>query len=336
VSRAQDLLTKALQFRKTEFLYDPQEGLTPQERKGAQKAIDRVFHRMEPDTVNIMATALEEELEKLRGQNAEQRILVQESDLPVKPILQEGRAAIQEILEHPQPDRRLKAFLGHTSLLKELKDYQERLRGFIEQGRPAEFRRARALKRAVERAQRVVPELAEKTVQGWLGEMHAIEEHREIVEKWATFYQNMQPLLQRYQEAYEAQHQARYDAYAQVKAELNELGVPTDSLGDRLCDRPVGWSLDGLTCTACGTGLETLYYQIQSAPEEKVRLVTQYVRRRKPEAGEKDTPRFEVVRLHEVIKTREITTVEELEAALNELREAVQATLGTGKRVILG
>jgi len=67
VSRAHDLLAKALSFRKTEFLYDPQEGLTPQERRSAQKAIDRVFHRLEPDTVNIMATALEEELEKLRG-----------------------------------------------------------------------------------------------------------------------------------------------------------------------------------------------------------------------------------------------------------------------------
>ena len=333
VSRARDLLIKALSFRKTEFLYDPQEGLTPQERRGVQKGIDRIFHRLEPDTVNIMAAALEEELEKLRGQNAGQRILAQERDLPVKPILQEGRDAIQEILDHAQPDRRLKAFLQQSSILKKLKDYQERLQPFIEAGRPAEFRRARILKRAVEQAQRVAPELGGKEVQGWLNEMQAVEGRHEIVEKWATFYQNMQPLLKRYQAAYEAQHQARYDAYAGVKAELEALGIPGEGLNDRLCEGPVGWSLDGLTCTTCGTGLETLYYQIQSAPEEKARLIARHTPSREEGDGE---PEFELLRLYDVVKTRDISTVEDLDAALSELRGAVQAALEAGKRVILG
>ena len=159
--------------------------------------------------------------------------------------------------------------------MKTLKDYQERLQAFIEAGRPAQFRRGRALVRTIERTQRVAPELAERKVQNWLDEMQAIEEHREIVEKWAAFYQNMQPFLQRYQVAYEGLRQARYQAYAEVKAELEELGIPTDSLNDRLCEGPVGWTLDGLTCTTCGTGLETLYYQIQSAPEEKSRPASQ-------------------------------------------------------------
>jgi len=335
VSRARDLLVKALSFRKTEFLYDPQEGLTPQERRGVQEAIDRIFNRMEPDTVNIMATALEEELERLRGQNAEQRILAQERDLPVKLILQEGRDAIQEILDHPQPDRRLKAFLQQSSVLKKLKDYQERLQAFIEAGRPAEFRRARILKRAVEQAQRVAPELAGKKPQGWLDEMQAIEDRRAIVEKWATFYQNMQPLLKRYQAAYEAQHQARYDAYAGVKAELEALGIPAEGLNDRLCEGPVGWSLDGLTCTTCGTGLETLYYQIQSAPEEKARLIRQEARRKKQEP-EEPTFQFEIMRLYDVIQTRDLSTTEDLDAAVGELREAVEPALEAGKHVILG
>ena len=333
VSRAQELLTKALSFRKTEFLYDPQEGLTPQERKEAQKAIDRIFHRLEPDTVNIMATALEEELDKLHRQNAEQRVVVRESDLPIKPILEQGHIAIQEILEPPQPDRRLKAFLEQTSIIRELRDYQKWLQAFIEVGRPAELRRARTLKRAVEQAQSVAPELAGKEVQGWLDEMQAIQDHREIVEKWAAFYQNMQPLLQRYQAAYEAQHHARYNAYAQVKTDLEELGIPTDSLSDRLCEGPVGWSLDGLTCTTCGTGLETLYYQIQSAPEEKARLIARHTPPR--EEGDSE-PEFELLRLYDVIKTRDIKDEADLDAAVNELHEAVAPALKAGKRVILG
>lgn len=333
VSRARDLLIKALSFRKTEFLYDPKEGLTPQERRKAQKAIDRIFHRLEPDTVNIMATALEEELEKLRGQNAEQRILAQGSDLPVRPILQQGRVVIQEILDHSQPDRRLKAFLQQSSMLKKLRDYQERLQAFIEDGRPAEFRRARTLKRAVERAQKVAPALTGKEVQGWLDEMEAIEDRREIVEKWATFYQNMQPLLKRYQAAYEGLHHARYDAYTQVKTELVALGIFTGGLNDRLCEGPVGWSLDRLTCTTCGTGLETLYYQIQSAPEEKARLIARHTPPREEGDGE---PEFELLRLYDVIKTRDIKAEADLDAAVNELHEAVAPALKAGKRVILG
>jgi hypothetical protein len=333
VSRAQDLLTKARDFRKTEFLYDPQEGLTPQERRQAQKAIDRIFHRLEPDTVNIMATALEEELEEIRAQNAEQRILAQQGKLPIQPILQKGREVIQEIFDQPQPDRRLKTFLQHASVLRDLKDYQDKLQTFIEIGRPTEFRRARTLQRAVERAQRVTPELTGKEVQDWLAEMEAIEDRHEIVEKWATFYQNMQPLLQRYQAAYESQHQVRYEAYAEVKAELDELGVPTDALSDQLCEGPIGWSLDELTCTTCGTELETLYYQIQSAPEEKSRLIRQHTP--PPENGDDETE-FEILPLYDVIQTRDIKNAQDLDAVINELRQAVQKALKAGKRVLLG
>jgi len=299
----------------------------------AQKAIDRIFHRREPDTVNIMGAALEEELVELKAQNAEQRILAQEGDLPVKPILQEGQEAMEEILEYPQPDRRLKTFLQHTSLVRKLKDYQDRLQGFIDAGRPAQFRQARRLQHAVEQGQRVAPTLEDDEVQGWLEEMQAIEEHQEILEKWATYYQNMQPLLQRYQAAYEELHQARHEAYVEVKAELEELGVPADSLNDRLCEGPVGWTLDGLTCTTCGTGLETLYYQIQSAPEEKSRLVRQHT---PPPDDEGDELEFAILRLYDVIQTRDISSVEELDAAIDELRQAVQEALEAGKRVVLG
>ena len=130
-----------------------------------------------------------------------------------------------------------------------------------------------------------------------------------------------------------AQHQARHDAYAQVYAELEALDIPTDGLGDRSCEGPIVWSLDGLTCTTCGTGLETLYYQIQSAPEEKARLIAQHA---PPDEEGSGAPEFELLRLHDVIKTRDISTAEELEAALSELRQAVEAAIEAGKRVILG
>ena len=334
VSRARELLIKALDFRRTDFVYDPQEGLTPQERRAAQKAIDRLFHRREPDTVNIMATALEDALKGLQQQNAEQRILAQQNKLPVKPLLHDYEATIRGILEHDQPDRKLKAFLEHADDLKNLRDYQELLQAFIQAGRPAEFSRAQFLIRDVQRAQRVAPELTGKEIQDWLAEMGAIQDRHEIVEKWAAFYQNMRPLLQRYQAAYEAQHQDRHDAYARVRDELEALGVPTDGLDDRLCPGPVGWSLDGLTCTACGTGLETLYYQIQSAPEEKARLLARHTVPDEGEAGSE--PEYEFIRLHEVIKTRDIKDGAALDKAVDQLRAAVEPALDDGRRVILG
>jgi len=332
VARAQELLTRALDYRKTEFLYDPQEGLTPAERRQVQQAIDRLFHRREPDTVNIMAAALEEELHKLHGQNAEQRMLAQGSDLPVQPSLRGGHDLIRAILEQPQPDRRLKAFLERSAELKALKDYQERVQAFIDAGRPAEFRRARVLMHTVGRAQGVASELNGSEVQAWLDEMKAIQDHHEIVEKWATFSQNAQPLLKRYQAAYEAQHWARHEAYAQIAQDLDELGVPTDSLADRLCEEPIGWSLDGLTCTTCGTGLETLYYQTQSAQEEKANLIAQH---KPPDTGETQEPVLQVLRLHEVIKTRDIQDDQDLQAVLSELQDAVRPALDAGKRVVL-
>ncbi len=335
--RAQSLLTRALDFRKTEFLYDPQESLTPEERKAVQKAIDLIFNRREPDTVNIMDTVLREELDALQKRNAEQRILAEQSALPVNPILEEGGLRIADILELAQPDRRLKVFLEYKDTFRDLRRYQEKLQAFIEAGHAADYRRAQALQQAVKRAQDVAPELAGQQVQLWLSEMQAIQDQRQIVEKWATFYQNMQPLLACYQAAYRAQHQARYQVYDQVRAELEALGIDTSALANRLCEGPTGWTPDSLTCTTCGTALETLYYQIQSAPEEKARLIQATARQPMPVSGEQEpTPAIELIRLHQVIRTRKIATVEDLEAALHQLRQAVQTALKAGKQVILG
>jgi hypothetical protein len=236
-------------------------------------------------------------------------------------------------MAYPQPDRRLKAFLEHADLLRQLKDYQDRLQAFIDAGRPAEFRQARRLQRAVERGREVAPALRDGAVRAWLEEMRAIEEHREIVEKWATYYQNMKPLLQQYQTAYEKLHQNRHRAYARVRDELEALDIPADALNNRLCEGPVGWTLNGLTCTSCGTGLETLYYQIQSAPEEKAQLIQRYTP--PPDAQGVDEPEYALLRLYDVLQTRDISTPEELDQALSELREAVQQALDAGKHVIL-
>jgi hypothetical protein len=58
--------------------------------------------------------------------------------------------------------------------------------------------------------------------------------------------------------------------------------------------------------------------------------------RREEKTGGEAGAEFELLRLYDVVKTREVTTLEDLEAALAELRRAVQAALETGKRVILG
>ncbi|MDX9956235.1 MAG: hypothetical protein RBT75_19215, partial [Anaerolineae bacterium] len=332
-TRARELLTKALDFRKTEFIYDPQESLSPTERKLAQQALDRLFNRREPDTVAIMATALEEELAKLQRENAEQRILMEQGGLPLKPLLAEGQAVIQAIQEQPQADQRLKALLERVETLKQLQDYQSRVREFIEARRPADYRGAKALMAAVTRGRGVVPALAEPEAKGWLEELQALVDHREIVEKWGTFVQNQQPLLHRYQTAYEQLHAERQAAYSTVKAELDALGVPTGTLEDRLCAGPVAWNADGLTCSNCETALETLYYQIQSAPQEKGRLVASNRVAGSGVTG--STEQVVVLRLNELVAAREIVTPEDLEALLRELRVAIAAHLEAGKKVIL-
>ena len=336
-TRARELLTKALDFRKTEFIYDPQEGLSPAERKQAQQALDRLFHRREPDTVALMATALEEELAKLQRENAEQRILAEQGGLPLKALLAEGQAVIQAIQAQPQADRRLKALLEQVETLKQLKDYQGRVREFIAAGRPAEYRRTHALLTAVTRGRAVAPALAEPEAQGWLEELQALIAHREIVEKWGTFAQNLHPLLRRYQAAYEQLHAERQAAYTAVQAELDALGLPADALADRLCAEPVTWNAEGLACAACGTALETLYYQIQSAPQERGRLVASSKRQvagsTEQEAG--DAEQVVVLRLGDLVAAREIATPEDLEALVRELRATIAAHLEAGKKVIL-
>lgn len=332
LGQAQELLTKALSFRRTDFLYDPQEGLTPDERRKAQQMIDRIFGVRVPDTVNIMATTLEEQLRNLKQQNETQSITVQENDLPVKPVLREVRSTIEQILDQPQGDRQLKLFLQHTGPLMELKSYQDKLQEFIAANRPAEYRRARVLKRAVAQAQQIVPDLAAVDVQNWLAEMAAIEQHQEVVEKWGVYYQNMQPLLKRYQTAYEALHRERSTAYRQVKADLEALNIPTDSLGSRLCNGPITWTRDGLVCDICSTALETLYYQIGSAADEKARLIAAHTPYEADNGGE---PEFALLRLYDIIKTRDLKDTNDLERAISELRSAVQTELEAGKRVIL-
>ncbi len=242
-------------------------------------------------------------------------------------------AAIETLQALPQADRRLKALVQHVETLKQLKDYQGKVQEFVDAGNPAAYRRARALMEAVACGQRVTPTLSAPEVNGWLEELRAIETHRELVEKWGTFAQNLHPLLYRYQTAYEALHAERQAAYAAVKAELDALAIPTETLADRLCAGPVTWGAGGLTCPDCGTALETLYYQIQSAAQEKAKLVASS--RVASSKGTEGTEQVTVVRLTEVITTREIADDAALAQAIEELRDAIQAELKTGKKVVL-
>jgi hypothetical protein len=96
-----------------------------------------------------------------------------------------------------------------------------------------------------------------------------------------------------------------------------------------------------LTCTSCGTGLETLYYQIRSASEEKAQIINAYVPPPPPKAGtegeaEPREPELLVLRLDQIIRTHDIRTQDDLNAAVQELREAITAALNAGKHVILG
>jgi len=248
-------------------------------------------------------------------------------------------AAIETLQALPQADRRLKALVQHVETLKQLKDYQGKVQEFVDAGNPAAYRRARALMEAVACGQRVTPTLSAPEVNGWLEELRAIETHRELVEKWGTFAQNLHPLLYRYQTAYEALHAERQAAYAAVKAELDALAIPTETLADRLCAGPVTWGAGGLTCPDCGTALETLYYQIQSAAQEKGRLIQEARGKRQDAEGTGQeaggAEEFVVVYLHEVIATREIADDAALAQAIEELRDAIQAELKTGKKVVL-
>lgn len=331
-SRAKELLVGARDSRRTQFIYAPQVALSPGERREAQEVILRVFGRHEPDAAHIMSTALGQELDHMRRQNSEQRILAQHNDLPVKPILSAGESLIEDLITQEQPDARLKALLQQTSRLKELHTYQGALHEFVDAGRLDEYRAARGLTQAVERARRVVSDLDCAQVSGWLEEMQAVQDRKEIVERWAAFYRSMRSLLERYQAIYERLHVERRDTYAQVVEKLQGLDMPNVDLGDRMCDSPMGWTLDGLVCSSCGTPLETLYYQTQSAPQEETRLIAAHAAAMKSEPG---TPGFVLVRLDEAIRTKDIDSTGDLEAAVQELREAVQDGLEADGRVLL-
>ena len=73
---------------------------------------------------------------------------------------------------------------------------------------------------------------------------------------------------------------------------------------------------------------------MQRLTEEKSRLIRQHKPPKKHEGG--NVIEYEILRLHDVIQTRDIGSAEELDDALAELRQAVENALDAGKRVVLG
>lgn len=262
---AQDALRRTSDFRKATFEYDPERGLSLEERRKARRQIDILFDRKVEDTTNTLATTLQEELGHLQAQNERLRLQTGSVDLPVADILYKGETVVRRILENRHQSELVRQFLDACDTVDTLKRYQEQLERFVKEGRLETYRNATRLLRTIDHAQSTVPNLFGEQVQHHIDDMRVIEQRRQIVEKWGDYLHHYQAVRPAYQSRYADLYEQRTQTYRAVREQVTQFGEVPDIVTRYIVDDPDGWSDDGIHYAGDTAGLSDLYLQIQNA-----------------------------------------------------------------------
>ncbi len=339
---AQEALTKSANFNRTVFRYDPQGGLTPDERRQARQYLNILFDRQVDDTTPTLARTLQEELATLAAQHKDIVHAGEKSGLPVKDLLYQGGALLEKILCEPDPDGQVRAVLQAYDTLSDLLKYQTRLAGFIKAGHLPLYQRSVALLTAVDRARPLVAALTEAPITARLEDMRHLAAEREVVEKWAGYYLCYQAVLQAYQGAYTDLYQRRAAAYRQARDEVIQFtpDIP-DSITRFINEaKPGYWDETGLRYPGETADLTDLHYQIQGADKVKEAAIEAIQKLEVSQKKDDETviaqPKPVYLKAIQVVPSAKIETRAQLTEALKALEDRIGPELDAGRTVILG
>lgn len=330
---AKEALTKTTSFNKAIFDYDPESGLTLEQRKQAQHYLDILFDKKVDDTTNTLYRTMRAELTNLSVENERLRLQAQGVSLPLNELLEEGDARIKSLLEQQRPPQAIKVFLEEYEFFKGLITYANKLFEFIQKGHLETYRKAISLLQAVIKAQNLISELCSETVQKHIEDLQMLIEQCVVVERWGDqFSPAYNTLLKSYQATYAELYKCRTKKYRAIKEQIVRFGEVPKIVTDRIVTRPGNWSESGLAYKKESATISDLHYQIRDADQLRIEAIAM-LEKKKPKKG-KAKP---VVMKYKNFLPSEVKPGEEaaFKKKAEKFVEEVEKELKAGKNVIL-
>jgi len=197
------------------------------------------------------------------------------------------------------------------------------------------YHRARRLVELIDRACQV-PDVAdrfdEQALQWW-GDLVEMMADGHVAEERDRFHAAFAPLQTRFKQVYGALHTERDKVLEAARSELKAEGLSTTVLSPYNCSS-LCWAPDGLACGECYVTLHELPTHLIAIPSVTQR---QIVRERKLRLKGSDAQGRQVtqISLNSVLGGREIADRGERDAALADLKQAIDDALSDGGVVTL-
>ncbi len=339
VPAAQQIFTHTRPFRRAVLTYEPAEVVLPAELRRAQDELKVIFDTPQrEETANVLAAQITEALEAWRERARRVMYQLQPAGYPIPTILTQTDELYRQVTNfRNNPGKVVKAFLAHLETVRAWHAEAQALYQFVvQQRRLPEYQRARRLLKEIAGGAGVPgtePLLQAEDAKRWRARLQELMDTGQVPHAWDAFREAYTRLHERYQEVYAALHAAYLAAVQEGREALEAADVPLQQYTSSHKCTGLTWDDEGIQCQHCQGTLEVLYLRTQTIPREVQVIREQYESSTRYQDGDRHKPRLKRLRVADVVPQRRITGAEELDAALDALRQAVSDALGDADAV---
>lgn len=337
-SEAQSLFTGIRKFNSTSF--GKQEEIDPSDRRAARSLLDKVYDKKVQDTVPEVAGGIEEASETWRERAETLEREGRKSSFPLTSEVTELKTYLDSIIGKQTDARTINAFLDTREKVEELTPTVKNVYEFHESGNLDKCARYRKFLRNEWSELRDLDDDSE-TVTLADGDVEAAErlkgtlESEQVIRNWSEAQTDYGRIAQTYATQYEELFEERYEVYRKAVEEVESYA---EDLDDSEIERAINDLQDrmGSGSISIDTSLNEHLGRSPSITrlDEHIRTVDAYLDEAKStvdsiRADKSKTDKTVRVTINTgtVLSSTVVRDEEDLESALNSLRERVQAKL---------
>lgn len=332
-----NILTNSRNFNNCLFKYEKGEDISLSDRTKIKKALKEIFDYSTEDNIIKLSDGIDTCLRNLVAENNSQKIIFTQNDCLLKDIFYNVKEICEPIINNDKFAQKFHEYLEKEPEIKDIVDYHDQVRDFIDNKRISKFKLFNKLINAITIEDDDITLEEKSNIDNYENlhkELINIVEKKEIIEKFQDFNTNLNSLINMFEVIYSKLHKKRFDVYSNIIEDLKKENVEEKffkNINNKnyICDI-LTFNRETFICKNCKKKLENIDASILAANSKKENILEKF---NEYQAQKEKIPRVQRMKISS--RNIKIQNMDDLEKIFEELKQEIKNLFDQGKNVIL-